>query len=97
MHEVLGSILKRELPPARWSRLAEIVEAAIAADRAADLDGLREATGELELTGTVRILRIGGAPIVPAPKPVRERIEVLQSSMQAAGANAKPGEDKNEK
>jgi len=34
---------------------------------------------------------------VPAAKPVRERIEVLQSSMQAAGANAEPGEDKNEK
>jgi hypothetical protein len=97
MLAVLGYILKLELPPARWSRLAEIVEAAIAADSAADLAGLRHAAGELELTGPVRVLRIGGAPVVPAPKPVRERIEILQSTMQAAGANAEPGEDKNEK
>lgn len=84
--QVLDYILKLELTPARWDRLAGIIEVAIAAEAAADLDGLRQATAELELTGPVRVIRIGGTPVVPPPPPVRERLEVLHVAL-LAGSN----------
>jgi hypothetical protein len=96
---VLDRVLTLSLPPAQWTRLAGIIEAAIAAEAAADLGGLREAATELELAAPVRIVRIGGELVVPPPPPVRERVEALQSSLQSGGAGTErgqgtPGKDK---
>jgi hypothetical protein len=83
---VLDYILKLELTKARWERLAAIIEVAIAAEAAGDLDGLRQATAELELAGPVRVVRIGGDPVVLPPPQVRERMDDLRDLMRNADA-----------
>jgi hypothetical protein len=89
---VAGYILKLELAPVRWDRLAGTVEAAIAAASAGDLDGLRQATAELEQTRAARVLRIGGIPAGPPPPPVRERVAVLQTTLTAGFGERPAGE-----
>lgn len=42
-----------------------------------DGDALREATAELELTGPVRITRIGAKSLVPVPEQTRDRANHL--------------------
>jgi hypothetical protein len=88
--EVLEYILKLELTPARWERLAGLIEAAIDAEAAGDTHGLRQATVELELAGPVRVIRIGDTPAVPPPPKVRERVNYLVHELRTAGA---AGED----
>jgi hypothetical protein len=90
--QVLEYILKLELAPARWERLAGLIEIAIDAEAAGDTDGLRQATIELELAGPVRVIRIGDAPAVPPPPRVRERVNYLVHELRTAGAAAE-GED----
>jgi hypothetical protein len=82
--QVLEYILKLELAPARWERLAGLIEIAIDATEAGDLDGLRQATVELELAGPVRVIRIGDTPVVPPPPKVRERVNYLVDALRAA-------------
>lgn len=91
--EVLGNILRLQLTPARWDRIAAIMDVAIAAEAAADLDGVWQATDELDLIGPIRVVRIGGTPIVPPPPPVRERVEALQAALLAASTDAELDED----
>jgi hypothetical protein len=92
----LGDISGRKLTADQWSSLAQIIEVAISAESSADLDGLRQAVTELELTGRVRIVKIGGGPVAPAPAPVRERVEVLRATLraEAKAASTEPGKDK---
>jgi hypothetical protein len=91
--KVLERVLGLWLPPADWEQLAEIVEAAIAAEAAADLDGLQEAAAGLEMAAPARIIKIG-EPVGPPPAPVRERVEALQSSLRGTGGNAGRGQDR---
>ncbi len=74
---VLRDMLTWELAPPRWERLAELLDLAAAARESGDLDALRQVVADLELAGPVRITRLGATPAVPAPRPVRERINVL--------------------
>lgn len=83
--EVLEYIQELELSPTRWDRLAALVEIAIEAYAAGDAAGLRQATAELAKIGPVRIKRIGEAPAVPPPQPVRERMNYLVHELRAAG------------
>jgi len=81
--DVLEYILRLELPEARWERLGVIIDLAIDAEAAGDLDGLAQATIELELAGPVRVIRIGpgSAQPVPPPPKVRERANQLIESV----------------
>jgi hypothetical protein len=78
----LDYIMRLELTPARWERIAGIIDIAIEAAVAGDLDGLSEAVEELELVGPVRVVRIGGTPAAPPPSPVRERDVLLRHALR---------------
>lgn len=68
-----------ELTSEHWAEFAEIVEIAIAAHAADDVDAFAQAVGHLELVGPLRVgSRIGlDAPCEPPPGPVRERVDHL--------------------
>jgi hypothetical protein len=70
-------VLKLRLPRARWERIAEIIEVAIAAAAARDRDGLRTATDDLMLVSPLRIVKGDGPPAEPAGKKIFERANVL--------------------
>jgi CATRA-Associated Small Protein len=74
---VLRHILRWELTEVRWDQLIETIDIAIAAEAADDIDALREATIRLEVSGPVRVTRIGASPQVPPPPPVRDRVNHL--------------------
>jgi hypothetical protein len=82
---VLENVLGWELAPARWDRLAETIDIAGAAEAAGDLNALREATIQLELSGPVWVIRIGSPSTVPPPPPLRERVTDLIHSLRGAG------------
>jgi len=79
---IVQYILKLKLPPARWERVAEIIEAAIAAAAADDLEGLRRATDDLTLVGPVRIIKVDGVPAESAGQKIFERANVLIYALQ---------------
>ncbi len=93
---VVQYILRLKLPQATWERVAEIIETAIHAAAAADMESLRQATGELMLVSPVRIIKGDGPPNEPAAQKVFERANVLITALQpmqpapAEGLDGKP-------
>jgi hypothetical protein len=91
--DVLGDLDAWRLSEPRWARVEEILEALTAAVAAADLDGVRQATADLEVIGPVRITRIGAVPVVPPPRRVRDRtnhlVHLLTEAVDAAGRPAR--------
>lgn len=75
--DVLQDLIEWELAPQRWERVASIVGSLADALAQGDGDALREATAELELTGPVRITRIGAKSLVPVPEQTRDRANHL--------------------
>lgn len=90
--QALDYIMQVELTEARWERVAEILVIANDAAVAGDLDGLLEAVEELRLVGPVRVIRVGGTPAVPPPRPVRERESDLRHTV--AGKATPADQDK---
>jgi hypothetical protein len=81
---ILENVLRWELAPARWGRLTEAIDAAVAAEAAGDLEALQEATIQLELSGPVRITRIGSTSTVPPSPVVHERVTSLIHTLRRA-------------
>jgi phosphate uptake regulator len=75
-------VVKLKLPPARWDRVAEIIEAALAALADDDGERLRQATGELMLITPVRIVKGDDKPINSADQKIFERANVLIGKLQ---------------
>jgi hypothetical protein len=82
--DVLADLLRWQLVPKRWERVERIVDSAAQAVVAGDADALRDAIGELELAGPVRVTRIGATPLVPPPERVRDRANHLVHSLGGA-------------
>jgi hypothetical protein len=80
----LADLLQWQLVPKRWERVEQIVDSAAQAVAAGDVDALRDAIGELELAGPVRVTRIGATPLVPPPDQVRDRANHLVHSLGGA-------------
>ncbi len=93
--ETLEHVLRLKLAEARWERLAELIEIAIEAQTAGDLDGLKQAADQLELAGPVRVTRIGGDDPIPPPAEIRERANELIYSLQSAQAALAATHDEN--
>lgn len=74
---VLKDLVEWHLAPQRWERVDAIVGSLADALARGDGEALREATAELELTGPVRITRIGTQSVIPAPEPTRDRANHL--------------------
>jgi len=79
--DVLTDVLQWRLPAARWTRVTEIVQSIDRALSAGDPAALEAATIDLELAGPTRIIRIGAPPQVPAPRPVRDRVNSMVHSL----------------
>lgn len=75
-------VVKLKLPPARWDRVAEIIEAALAAIADDDGERLRQAAGELMLITPVRIVKGDDKPIKTADQRISERANVLIGKLQ---------------
>ncbi|MFD3589818.1 CATRA system-associated protein [Streptomyces sp. NPDC058683] len=79
--EVLGDLLEWKLSPQRWDRVQALVDALADAVAAGDGDGVRDVTAELELSGPVRISRVGSDPVIPAPSHTRDVANHLVHSL----------------
>ncbi len=75
--DVLQEIVLWELLPERWEQVGRILDRITAALAANDVEDLRDAVADLELTGPVRALRIGGTGERGIPEPVLERRNTL--------------------
>ncbi|MEU4877112.1 CATRA system-associated protein [Streptomyces sp. NPDC021608] len=75
--EVLGDLLEWQLSPGRWDRVQALVDELADILAAGDGDGVRAVTAELELSGPVRITRIGATPVIPAPPRTRDQANHL--------------------
>lgn len=74
---VLQDLVEWHLAPQRWERVDSIVGSLVDALARGDGEALREATAELELTGPVRITRIGTQSVIPVPERTRDRANHL--------------------
>ncbi|MEV0168103.1 CATRA system-associated protein [Nonomuraea fuscirosea] len=79
--DVLEDLPEWELVPARWERVRDILDSLEAALRTRDPEAAREAIADLELSGPVRVTRIGTKPTVPEPEEVRDRRNRLVFSL----------------
>lgn len=78
---VLTDVLQWRLPQTHWTRVTEIVQSIDKALSAGDPAALQAATIDLELAGPIRITRIGAPPQVPAPRLVRDRVNIMVASL----------------
>jgi hypothetical protein len=88
--EVLQDALEWQLHPSRWERIEPVVTALADALDRGDRQAVVAATVELELAGPLRITRIGDDPLVPAPPPVRDRLNKLVHSLGGVSADDLP-------
>jgi hypothetical protein len=93
---VLRELLRWELAPARWEEVGNTVEILAAAAEAGDVAAVEQATVNLEMSGPVRITRIGSTPRVPPPPRVRERVNHLIHALTAPADVPPPGDLRDE-
>jgi hypothetical protein len=93
--DVIQDVLEWQLAEARWPAIEHILMAMDAACRMGDQEGLETATVDLELAGPLRITRIGATPIIPAPPPIRNRLNQLVFALGGTtlAAQPQPAED----
>jgi hypothetical protein len=92
--DVLDDVAQWRLAPQRWQQVYELLGAITEALAGADVDALRDAAGNLELAGPVRITRIGATPAVRLPDDVQERVNHLKHSLLSSGRPADQTSDK---
>jgi len=81
--DVLRDLVLWEMTSQRWAHVEEVLRRIGAALAARDGRELREAVAELEISGPVRMLRIGSKPAEGIPAPVLDRRNVLVHSLTA--------------
>lgn len=86
--DVISDALRWRLADTRWPGIEQLLVAMDAAVRTADSEALAAATADLELAGPLRVTRIGAVPAVPAPLPVRDRLNRLVYAL--GGTQATP-------
>jgi len=84
---VVRSALQWELTDARWLKIQQVLDEMKAALESADAIALETAASEVALAGPVRVTRIGGTPPVPAPAPVRARVNHLMHELEGTRAH----------
>ncbi|RKS74311.1 hypothetical protein BZB76_2822 [Actinomadura pelletieri DSM 43383] len=83
---IVQEMLDWRLAPARWDSTVQILDVLAEAAETKDLATVRQAVVDLELHGPIRITRIGATPVVPAPPPVRERVNHLVHRLSGGDA-----------
>lgn len=82
--DVLQTLLRLELPAARWDGVGAILDALDAGLDLGDADMVTGATVRLGEIGPVRLTRIGGTSGEPPPPAVRERVNELIFKLSGA-------------
>src|SRR5215469_17602715 len=77
--DVLSDVRQWRLADARWRAVEQVLIAMDAAVQADDSDALMAATADLELAGPLRLTRIDATPVGPPARPVRDRLNRLES------------------
>ncbi|MFF5295257.1 CATRA system-associated protein [Paractinoplanes globisporus] len=77
----LQDIVLWTLTPQRWEHVAALLERIDTAYATRDAGELRNAVAELELSGPVRIMRIGSTTATGVPQPVLDRRNTLVHSL----------------
>ena len=92
---LLQDLVLWEMSPQRWERVDELLQRINDAYAARDATELRAATAELEISGPVRILRIGSKQSTGIPPMTLERRNTLIHSLSspATGSSATTPED----
>jgi hypothetical protein len=86
---VLRIAIEWRLVASRWQQVQDIAGVMEAARGAADVESMWNAIAQLEQLGPLRVSRrLGDTPKVPAPEPVRERINELIDSLVSEDGNA---------
>ncbi|GIF23187.1 hypothetical protein BJ973_000457 [Actinoplanes tereljensis] len=91
--DVLQDLVLWEMSTQRWEHVAAILGRIDAALGARDADELRQAVAELEISGPVRILRIGGKTVTGVPQPVLDLRNTLVHKLTPERRNA-PEDDR---
>ncbi|GHJ48094.1 hypothetical protein Cs7R123_54360 [Catellatospora sp. TT07R-123] len=84
--ELLREAAEWELAEARWEQVLALVEVIESALAARDADTVRQAWSDLELSGPVRLTRVGTTATVPPPKKVRDTLNRLVHTLGNGGA-----------
>jgi CATRA-associated small protein len=94
--DVLQDLVLWELAPQRWAQVEQILDRIAQALGARDAEDLRDAIADLELSGPVRVLRIGSAGVGGIPEPVLDRrnslVHALSQEQPAGPAPAPEGD-----
>ena len=83
--DLLGEVLVWRLAVDRWRAVDQALRDLMAAAAADEPDAFREVLHDLELAGPTRAVRIEDAEKLPAPQPVRERINQLVHTLESSG------------
>ena len=75
--DVLQDLVLWELVPQRWEQVEKILARIGTAMASHDVDDLRDAVADLELSGPVRLSMIGTIPVRGIPEPVFDRRNTL--------------------
>lgn len=96
--DVLQDLVLWELGPERWQQVDAILGRITSALATRDIEDLRDAVADLELSGPVRALRIGSTSERGIPEPVLERRNTLvyaltEERQVATGTEAGRGDE----
>jgi hypothetical protein len=88
--DIVSDALRWQLADKRWAVIEQVLAAMEAALADGDVEALQAAATDLELSGPVRITRIGATPVVPPPPVVRDRLNQLVHSLGGVPAAEQP-------
>jgi hypothetical protein len=84
--EVLGDLFVWRLAPERWDHVGQLLDEITTALATMDVDAVRGATTELELTSPVRVHRIGATELIRVPEHVKDRANHLVHQLRTGEA-----------
>jgi hypothetical protein len=82
--DLLKEVLVWRLADDRWRAVCRALDDLAVALAGNEADAFREVLYDLELAGPIRAVRIEDTSVLPAPEPVRERINQLVHTLEGS-------------
>jgi hypothetical protein len=76
--------LRWTMEPERWRKIEALLDSMSTSLAGGDVDRLRAASAKLLFAGPNRATKLGETPTVPAPDPIRERVNELVHALVEA-------------